>query len=239
MISAFVLSLVGSVVVMPIHAASAPPQDPTLLRLSRTVVEAIHDAIGEDVRLVSREQRDEFCPREDGSCPNEIAALLEADEAIALVLAKDFTSLKVRVFKGKSGVDREGAIPCTWSEGSVSCETEKIAKIFEGAGPAALGTKEVDDAFALLAPKLEHCRSLDTEASPPEAWVSFRVRADGRVYDVRIDPRELVDRKGFGCVATTVESLTVRKFSGSTQTYRYSLLPEKPKPAPKKKARKK
>src|SRR5262245_38410318 len=139
----FSMSIAGSVVVMPVHASNTPPQDPTLLRLSHTLTEAIHEAIGEDVRLVSREQRDEFCPREDGTCPNEIAALLEADEAIALVLAKDFSALKVRVFKGKLGLDREGAIPCSWSEGSVSCETDKIAKIFEGAGRHALGTKEV------------------------------------------------------------------------------------------------
>lgn len=236
-------ALVSAWVVLPVHSTNPPPQDPTLLRLSQSIAHAVHDAVGEDVRMASREERDERCPQEDGSCPNELAALLGVDRAVVLVLDAKFASLQLRVFHGRIGVEREGTIPCRWANGAVACEVDKIAPIFAGeSGPNPLKEGEVEAAFNALRPRLDKCRA--NEAAPPEAWVSFKVRPDGRVYDVRIDPRELLEHKGFECIATTMESMSVRRFSGAPQPFRFSLLPEpakseKPEKAPAKKKPKK
>lgn len=227
------LSLVSAWVVLPIHSTHPPPQDPTLLRLSKSIASAVHDAVGEDVRMASREERDERCPQEDGSCPNELAVMLGVDRAVVLVLDAKYASLQLRVFHGRIGVEREGTIPCRWESGAVACEVDKIAPIFaDESGPNPIKAGEVEASFAELRPRLDKCRA--SEPVPPEAWISFKVRPDGRVYDVRIDPRELLEQKGFECIATTVESMSVRRFSGAPLPFRFNLLPEPEKPAPKK-----
>src|SRR5688500_12670773 len=129
-VTALMLSFASSWVVLPTHSTNPPPQDPTLLRLSKTVAESIHEAGGANVRVASREERDERCPAEDGHCPNELAAMLDAERAVVLVLDAKFTNLLLRVYRGKLGVEREGSIPCRWENGAVDCELAQIAKIF-------------------------------------------------------------------------------------------------------------
>jgi hypothetical protein len=219
-LTALTLMFASSWVVLPVHSANPPPQDPTLLRLSRSLATAIHDVVGEEVRVASREERDERCPQEDGACPKELAELLNAERAIVLVLDAKYTSLTVRIYRGKLGLEREGRIPCRWESGAVACETSKLAPIFaEDAGPGALKESEVESAFKTLSARLDRCRAPRAD----EAWVNFRVRPDGNVYDVRIDPKELGEERGYACVATTVESMKLRTFSGPAQSFRYRL----------------
>ena len=59
-------------VVLPAYAANPPPRDPTLLRLTKTIAEALHQSSQEDVRVVTRELRDEACPGDDGRCPRDL-----------------------------------------------------------------------------------------------------------------------------------------------------------------------
>jgi hypothetical protein len=226
----------AATVVFPVYAPNPPPQDPTLLRLTRALAESLHESLDGRMRVASREERDERCPAQDGTCPNDVAVMANAERAISLALDKDLSKLTVRVYLGKTGVEREGNATCTWVQGAVECNGEELAAIFEeGAGPKPLAETEVQEAFAALEPRMERCGASRTK----DAWVSFKVRADGRVYDVRLDPRELAEEKSYNCVATTLESLRMRRFSGAAQPYRFKLFEEKAKPAPKKKGKKK
>lgn len=223
-------------VVFPVYAANPPPQDPTMLRLTRAIAETLHEALGGEMRVASREERDERCPATDGTCPNDVAAVSNADRAIALALEKDLSKVTVRVYRGKTGVEREGTASCAWVKGTVECSDEELEAIFEeGSGPTALAEGEIESAFTALRPRLVRCGISKTN----EAWVAFKVRADGRVYDVRIDPRELAEEKAYNCVATTLESLRVRRFSGAAQSFRYALHDPPPAPPPAKKKGKK
>jgi hypothetical protein len=207
-------------VVLPVHALNPPPQDPTLLRLTKTISEAIHQVAGAEVHVASREERDHRCPSEDGVCPRDIAEILDAERAVTLVLDNDNKALTVRVYRGRIGVEREGKIGCEWESGSIRCKTEELAPIF---GTGAVRTQEqVEGAFAQLDSRIKKCLAgADPNA---DAAVLFKARPDGRVFDVRIDPKELGEDSAYACIATTVESLKLKRArGGDVQSFRVSL----------------
>lgn len=114
--------------VLPARADVPPPRDPTLMRLSREVGEAIHGVAGKQVVLISRELRDDACPSFDGKCPRDVAAMINAEQVISLVLSEDYGALELRMYG--AGPERSGSIPCKWSEGLVSCELAALGALF-------------------------------------------------------------------------------------------------------------
>jgi hypothetical protein len=215
-------------IVLPAYCEKPPPKDPTLLRISAAVGEALQSALKEDVRVASTELRDEHCPQEDGRCPPFVADALGAERAISLVLAPDYRKLVVRVFKGTTGMESEGSIKCAWNVGEVGCELDKLRKVVKRPAEAPpIDPEAVRKAFDALRPKLDRCTN--GAAAPKDASVSFRLRPDGHAIDVRIDPEELNDDPGYQCVARTVESLRTRAFSSDKpELFRFALAPSPP-----------
>lgn len=215
--------------ILPIQSEKPPPKDPTLLRLTKTIGEAVHALVDENVRIASREIRDEHCPQEDGQCPGHVAEMTGAKRAVSIVLSPDYKTLTLRIFKGTAGLEKEGAIPCAWDKGDVRCEVDKLKPIFEkGEPPPAFDPEAVKAAFEAFRPKLARCK-----ADRKDVSVSFRVRPDGHVVDVRIQPDELQDDPPYACVARTVESLRLHPFtSDKPEPFRFDLVPT-PKPKSK------
>jgi hypothetical protein len=215
--------------VFPAQAAKPPPRDPTMLRLSTAIGEAIQKIVKEDVRVTSRDVRDEHCPQEDGRCAAHVADQAGADRVVSLVLSPAYDKLEVRIYRRKMGVEKEGTIPCAWNEGDVACDTKKLAAILaRDSLPPPVDAEAVKKAFDALAPKLARCHKGQIV---PGAAASFRVRQDGHVIDVRIQPDELHDDPAYQCVARTIESLRVKPFTGEKpEQFRFSLGPERTKP---------
>ncbi|MCK6549814.1 hypothetical protein L6R52_28515, partial [Myxococcota bacterium] len=124
--------------VLPVRAAEPPPGDPTLLRLTRALAGAIHEQTGGDVRVVSRDERDDRCPDEQGVCPREIASMLDAERVVSFTLARSYGAITVRIYHVDAGLEREAELECDWEEGSVSCDLDALKKLFvPGEQPAA------------------------------------------------------------------------------------------------------
>lgn len=241
--------------VLPVQATEPPPQDPTLLRLTKDLGAAVHDAIGADVRVLSREEREERCPDRAGVCEKDLADTLGVEHAVSIVLADGYNSIHVRVYGAKEGLVHEGDVPCRWDQGNVACEAEIFARLVTSEEKtSALEPARVEAAFRALVPKLSRCKTAKREegddalAEPvpdEDVHVSFRVRPDGHVIDVRVDPREHAGSAPFRCMARLVESLELAPFAGTKPAaFRFALAdkaPEKvdPKKAPpaKKKAK--
>jgi hypothetical protein len=195
-------------VVFPIFAEHPPPRDPTLLRLSIELAKVIRENVTGDVRLAKREERDVSCPLE---CPGEIASMLTVDHVIAMHLKDTQDQLAVILYE-PSRAPSIRRIDCTYRDGAVSCDSKRLAEVVQGwKHSPALDHKAVHAAFDALGKELDACgeRPRGVDAS-----VRFRVRPDGRVTDVRIDPQEVQDRKPFDCIARVVESLRVPPFEG-------------------------
>jgi hypothetical protein len=224
-------------IVLPINSENAPPTDPTLLRLSKTVGEAIQKVVATEVRVASRDVRDQQCPGEDGKCPEHVSEMLAAERVISLALSPDFRALKLRVYH-KRGIEREGKIPCTFEEGIVECQLDQIEGLLKPKGPLrALDRAAVQKSWEKLWPRIARClKGKQTSGEGKEApAVSFRAHPDGRVADVRIIPDALSDDPAYACIARTVESLKVAPFDGNAEPFRFNL--EEPKPAPASKKR--
>jgi hypothetical protein len=229
-------------IVLPIHSERPPPTDPTLLRTTKIIAEAIYAVVDAGVRVASRGVRDEHCPSEDGQCPEHIADLLGAERVISMALTSDYKALRIRVYRGARGVERQGSIPCRWEEGAVECDTGRLAAVLKGQGPPPpLDHVAVQKAFERLGPSFVRCKKDNAASKTPEGdppSVSFRVRADGRVSDVRISPDELSDDAAYACIARMVESLRLPPFEGSAEMFHFSLAERSakdPRPARKKK----
>lgn len=225
--------------VLPVRASDPPPGDPTLLRLTRSLASAIHEQTDADVRVVSRDERDERCPDEQGVCPREIASMLDAERVVSFALANSYGSIAVRIYHADAGLEREAELSCEWEEGNVSCDSDGLKKLLvPGAQPGALDPAAVEAALRRASSRIEGCRSAKASAEDDpagdatldsEAFVSFRVRPDGRVIDVRIDPRDLAGTPMFRCVARVVEALELDPFSGAKPVaFRFPVL----EPAP-------
>ncbi len=208
--------------VLPV-AGTPPPRDPTLLRLTRELSEALHQAHpSADFMVISRDRRDAWCTHEGRECPPELASHLEADRVVSLVLADDYSALTVRVFRAPRGLLHELTLPCTWTDGRPRCDTEPLRDKLQTAS-AALDPAVVEQNFTALRGQLQRCLSLGAAQT---AAVSFRVKPHGRVADVRIEPRALQNEKPYACVARAIEGMTLPPFSGPTSPpFRFSLSP--------------
>jgi hypothetical protein len=232
-------------VVLPVHAVDPPSMDPTLLRLTRKIADGIEAAVKEEVRVASRELRDDRCPSQDGDCPPRVADDLDAERVVSMALAKDFKSVVVRVYRG-GAIETQGKLPCKWDEGSVDCDVEKIGPIIskrEHEQPAtAVDRKGVERAFEATKKLFARCPKLETPLQPgQEVTASVRLRPDGKVTDVRIDPRELYDAPRYTCIAEILESMRAPSFDGTKpEPFRFTIegVPAK-KPAARKSKTKK
>ena len=200
--------------VLPVRTETPPPGDPTLLRLTRQIGEAIHDVVGEEVRVISRELRDDACPSIDGICPREVALLVGAERAISLVLKPGYSGLTVKVY-AKNGLEREAELACKWASGLAECETGPFEQLF-ARKPAAppLDPAVVWKAYQKLDRKLRGCVKLGWgEAAPArrpdQLDVQFRIGVDGHAYEVRLAPDGFHDVPAFACMARVVESLRI------------------------------
>lgn len=199
--------------VLPARAAHPPPQDPTLLRLSKPVAEAFAELVSGPVRLGARGLRDARC-RDDGwRCPDEIAALLGVDRVVSMQLDDDYGALTLYVFAERRGVVAKVSLPCAWDAGRLSCRTEGLAKLAHELEPRGLEPAVVFAAYEALEPKLRAC--LGPEGAEAEARVRLSVAPSGRAHSVRIEPRRLQRRERYACVARALEGLEVPPFAGA------------------------
>jgi hypothetical protein len=192
---------------LPARSDSPPPRDPTLVRLSTEINAALGSAMSKEVILVSRELADDACPSPDAKCPRDVAVLLNAERVVSLYLAADYSSLELRLYG--SGLEKTGSIPCRWAQGLVSCEHDKLSKVFaksavEPAEPEKQKQKQkaakaekaekakksaqtsatkdnLDRAWKKLGPRLERCKS--------EGWGSHTDRPTKVSIQFRIDDR--------------------------------------------------
>ncbi len=194
--------------VFPVVSDHPPPGDPTLLRLSVEMARTVSQNVSGEVRMAKREERDSACPLE---CPKEIASMLSVDHVVAMQLADTYDALAVILFE-RARAPEVRKIACTYGNGAVTCDAEQLAAVFkhENQDPP-LDEKAVTTAFEGLKEALARCGD---QTPGVNASVRFRVRPDGRVLDVRIEPQEVQDRPPYDCVARVVESLRVPPFSG-------------------------
>jgi hypothetical protein len=200
-------------VIMPVHAAHPPPQDPTLLRLSVPLARAFEAKVEGEVRLAAREERDERCRDEGWRCPREIAELLGVDRVVFLRLDDAQESLQVSVYAGRQGVVARTELECAWEGGRLTCDAEAMGIFAAGLGPRTLDPKEVDVAFEALAPALARCAQKGR--TQPDAKVVFQVGPKGGAQHVRVEPRGLQRKKAYACMARAVEGLQVAPFHGA------------------------
>lgn len=176
-----------------------------MLRLSIELGKAIKAHVDGSVRVASREERMDACPLE---CSDGIANVLDVDHVVDLELAKDYRSVAITVFHAKSDPS-EGSISCAYADGRVSCATKELVSLFtkRDALPP-LDTAALEAAFRALAPRMLRCG-----AGLEPAIATFRVTQEGRVTDVRVEPRTIQRKKPYPCMARVVESLRVGPFS--------------------------
>jgi hypothetical protein len=268
----------GHWAILPARAETPPPRDPTLVRISGQIGEAIADAMDAKVELLSREIRDEACPAFDGVCPRDVASLVNADHVVSLVLKADYSSMEVRLYDHRAGLMKQGQIPCKWSAGFASCESAGIQKLFapkaaaaEPADPppppaektAAAPTKAppppkgkrghakaaeeapapppspapaagvIDDptiarAAKILKRKFAKCTKhgwgeVPVKERPASMEIRFRISAEGKAREVRVEPPGFDDVPAFACMARILESLKVDPSTSKEGSYRLPL----------------
>lgn len=268
----------GHWAILPARAETPPPRDPTLVRISGQIGEAIADAMDAKVELLSREIRDEACPAFDGVCPRDVASLVNADHVVSLVLKADYSSMEVRLYDHRAGLMKQGQIPCKWSAGFASCESAGIQKLFapkaaaaEPADPppppaekaAAAPTKAppppkgkrghakaaeeapapppsptpaagvIDDptiarAAKILKRKFAKCTKhgwgeVPVKERPASMEIRFRIGAEGKAREVRVEPPGFDDVPAFACMARILESLKVDPSTSKEGSYRLPL----------------
>lgn len=195
-------------IVFPVFAEHPPPRDPTLLRMSTELAQTISAQVSGSVRLAKREERELSCPTE---CPGEIASMLSVEHVVSMHLAPKFDQLAVILFEPRRP-PLVRKITCAYENGAVSCDAKALGEVFEKQQEERpLDEKAVHAAFARLKKELLRCGD---QRADVRASARFRVRPDGRVTDVRIDPPEVENQKPYDCMARIVESLRVPPFSG-------------------------
>lgn len=205
-------------ILMPVHATNPPPKDPTLLRMSKQIGAAIAERNVADIRLVSRELREEHCQDHGHACPDAIARILEVDRVIAVELTDDYRQLVASVFDPPTR-KRTIEVPCKWIAGGPSCDLDALAQgIAEGSKPT-WDPSVVDAAFDALRPRVDACLEREKGGADPESRVTFRVREDGRPIEVRIQPKAIQRKKAYRCVARVVESLRVPPFTADQMPF--------------------
>lgn len=216
-------------VVFPVRGERPPPSDPSLLRLSRDLAAALQEALGGQVRLASRERRDELCPgRTTLECADRVHEAAGGERVLVLRLSDDLERVDARVYPAPKGARRELRLPCRWREGQVTCDLEPLLRAIDREAPPPLDELAVMTAFEALRPELEAClragkATLPEGAGPP--MVTFRLQPDGRPRDVRIEPRTLQRKKPYGCMARLLESTTFSAFAGDDPVPFRLLLP--------------
>lgn len=198
--------------VLPIHAEHPPPTDPTLLRTSERVGRAIADGLGVDVRLAARAIRDEHCTDDGHHCPTAIARILEAERVIALELTDDHGELRATVYRRPAVVAATVRVKCAWDHGP-KCALDDLVEQLRASMKVAFDAVALETAWTKLRPRIDGCLAR-AKAVEPTASVKFSVQRDGRVANVRIEPRKLQRKKAYTCVARVVESLRVPPFEG-------------------------
>jgi hypothetical protein len=192
-------------VVFPAFSEHPPPNDPTMMRLTKEVRKVMRSTVDGKVRLAKIEERDS-CP---GKCPSEIASMLSVEHVVSLHLSDGYDQLAILVHE-PSHAPAIRKVACTYGNGLVSCDDKQVAEAF-GKKRGGLDDKAVKKAFESLRPKLLECGFQEPGI---EASVRFRVRPDGRATDVRIDPERVQNQKPYDCMARVVESLRVPPFEG-------------------------
>jgi hypothetical protein len=135
--------------VLPARGAQPPPRDPTLMRLTEALSDALSEALGVRTTVLAKALADDACPGDGGECPRDIAVFVAAKRVVSVVLREDHSAVDLRVYAPKLGQVRTLTLPCRWAEGLVSCTTARLIEL----GPA-------DDASSSPAPA--------AEASTPE-----------------------------------------------------------------------
>jgi hypothetical protein len=194
-------------IVFPIFAEVPPPRDPTLMRMSRELLKVIRENVSGEVRLAKRDERQDSCPI---GCPEEIASMLSVDHVVAMHLKETQDQLAVILYE-PSREPEIRKVTCNYANGAVSCDSKALAEVMKGwKRGATLEEKAVHEAFEKLESRMIACGPQEKGVS---ASARFRVRPDGRVTDVRIDPIEVQDRKPYDCMARVLESLRVPPFT--------------------------
>lgn len=206
------------VVIMPVWGPTAPPQDPTFLRATKELAEVIHGAAGREVQVYSREKRAALCADNGHQCPSEVASMLDVHQVIELSFDEKLEFLWVQIWGRPRGLLREAKVPCTWEDGRPRCALDQVAAVVSGEALAALDPAAVEQALDALKPQIEACqtqRSAKKKAlHEVDVTLRFRVTPNGRVREVRVDPRELQTLPAWACVGRVVEALRVPPFRG-------------------------
>jgi hypothetical protein len=118
--------------VLPARGAQPPPRDPTLMRLTEALSDALGEALGVRTTVLSKALADDACPGDGGECPRDIAVFVAAKRVVSVVLREDHSAVDLRVYAPKLGQVRTLSLPCRWAEGLVSCTTTRLIDL----GPA-------------------------------------------------------------------------------------------------------
>lgn len=118
--------------VLPARGAQPPPRDPTLMRLTEALSDALAEALGVRTTVLSKTLADDACPGDGGECPRDIAVFVAAKRVVSVVLREDHSAVDLRVYAPKLGQVRTLSLPCRWAEGLVSCTTTRLIEL----GPA-------------------------------------------------------------------------------------------------------
>lgn len=200
---------------LPVRAESPPPRDPTLLRLTRSVAEALRSTVEGKIRVVPRDLRDDACPSPDGLCPRDVASLVGADRVVSMLLTPGFKTLKLRIYSKEVGLQDSGVLECRWAMGLAVCATEPLSGIVREQRNEG-GAEAVKRRFARLGKKLKGCEKkgfahLTAPELPDALDVTFRLSAKGRAIDVRLDPAGYDEVPAYACMARVVETLEIPK----------------------------
>lgn len=122
--------------VLPARGAQPPPRDPTLMRLTETLADALGEALGVRTTVLSKALADDACPGDGGECPRDVAVFVAAKRVVSVVLREDHSAVDLRVYAPKLGSVRTLSLPCRWAEGLVSCNTTRLIEL----GPTSEAT---------------------------------------------------------------------------------------------------
>lgn len=115
--------------VLPARGPRPPPRDPTLMRLTEALSEALGTALAARTTVVSAALADDACPSDTADCPRDVAILVSAQHVVTFWLREDHSAVDVRSYAPRVGLERSVTLPCKWSEGLIACTTDGLAKL--------------------------------------------------------------------------------------------------------------
>src|SRR5688572_30251236 len=116
-----------------------------MLRLSVDLAKVITESVTGEVRLATREERQDSCPIE---CPPEIPSMLSADHVITMHLKESYDQLAIVIFEPARAPEIR-KIACTYADGTVSCDQKELAeKLKDKKQDPPLDQKSIEAAFA-------------------------------------------------------------------------------------------